>query len=226
MMFVRTVNGYMYYPPAGPGTAAAGAPSYPAGASYPSGAAPSGSAGAPLQTLASSTALTPGYSATTSSTVTPQAGGALAPTSPTGGLSSLASGGLASASLNGGLSAFGSGLTSGGALTGGLTAYTAATPLSSLNGGLAAYTPAGTAAALNGLAPAGMTALPAAPAAPLAGAPALGGGLAAMSSTTALMSPLAAGKWMLPGWSPFGLRFPPVSVCVILHNTFVTFSNH
>ena len=89
---------------------------------------------------------------------------------------------------------------------GGLNSISAA-GLSTINGALAGYTPAApTAGSLSGLNGIGGT-----PGINGLAATGLNGGIAAMSSTTALMGTMGT-KWMLPGWSPFGLRFPLVRV--------------
>ena len=153
-MFVRTVNGYMYYP----GTAL---------------------------TPSSGTAAIPG-------------------TNPApGGVSTLAAMGSTTTGINpAGLNGIGHHNPLNGST---LTAPSA-------NGALTGYTPvavahtAGSLSSLNGITgTAGINGLT---------TTGLNGGLAAMSSTTALLGTIGT-KWMLPDWSALGLRFPLVRYIVL-----------
>lgn len=201
MMFVRTVNGYMYYPP-GPAAGYTPTAGGPAGSGVAVSAALTspGGRGATLPAASSATLTTSpitaasiatgftGYNST-GAAATPAAAGGAALGTPAAGITTMTP-------QPGALS----NMTPQAAVTGGgLTTLTAAGgSLSTLNGALTGYTTAQP-QALNGLN--GITGLTAG----------LNGGLAAMSTTTALMSPMGA-KWMLPGWSPFGLRFPLVRI--------------
>ena len=159
-MFVRTVNGYMYYPP---GTGLTNPTSAGTATFTASSAISSPSAASALQNIAnvSPTTVTP---SPLNGTQTPTAGF-------TGYTPSAAA---TPGTLNG---------------MGSLTGYATSPTAGSMNG------LSGISTGINGLA-----------------TPGVNGGLAAMSTTTALMGTMGA-KWMLPGWSPFGLRFPLVRGC-------------
>ena len=160
MMFVRTVNGYMYYPPG-------------AGLTNPTSAG--------TTTLTASSAISSPTGATALQTI-PNVSPTTVTPSPLNGTHNP---------------------------TAGFAGYTpsAAPTAGTLNGlgTLTGYATSPTAGGLNGLSgiSTGINGL---------GTTGLNGGLAAMSTTTALMGTVGA-KWMLPGWNPFGLRFPLVRRC-------------
>ena len=159
-MFVRTVNGYMYYPPG-------------AGLTNPTSAG--------TATLTASSAMSSPTGATALQTIPNVSPTTVTPSplngthNPTTGFAGYTPSAAPTAGTLNGL----------GALTGYATSPTA--------GGLNGLS--GISTGINGL-----------------GTTGLSGGLAAMSTTTALMGTVGA-KWMLPGWNPFGLRFPLVRRC-------------
>ena len=192
MMFVRTVNGFMYYPP-GPGLTtptSAGSASLSTGLSANLSANLSVSSAISSPTRATALQTIPNVSPTT---VTP---------SPLNGCAHTP------AALSSGFAGYTPSATP--TATGGLNGFN--TGLSTINGALTGYTPvaaahtAGSLSGLNGITgTAGINGLT---------TTGLNGGLAAMSSTTALLGTIGT-KWMLPDWSALGLRFPLVRYVVL-----------